>query len=68
MSVYDSVIKDICPKCGNTMYSEGVNNGVGYIHPPFHCECGYSEMCGFADKKTCKRCNQYDCCYGNEIE
>lgn len=49
MSVYDRVIKKICPKCGETMYSEGIKNGIGYYHPPFNCECGWSE-CGYKDK------------------
>lgn len=40
MSIYDSIIEDICPRCGNKVYSEGINNGIGYVYPPFHCSCG----------------------------
>lgn len=50
MSVYDRVIEDICPKCGEKVFSEGIRNGIGYYHPPFHCECGWSEMRSYKDK------------------
>lgn len=63
MSVYEPIIKDTCPKCENEIYSEGINNGVGYVYPPFHCECGWSEMCAFENKEDCKRCDQYEKCY-----
>lgn len=62
-NIYNKVIKKTCPKCGETMYSEGINNGIGYYHPPFHCECGWSEMCGYQDKDVCKKCDQYEFCY-----
>lgn len=63
VGVYDRVIKKTCPKCGEIMYSEGINNGIGYCHPPFHCECGWSEMCGYQDKDVCEECGQYEFCY-----
>lgn len=64
MSVYDRVIKKTCPKCGEIMYSEGINNGIGYDHPPFHCdECGWAETCGCKDKDVCKKCDQHEFCY-----
>lgn len=66
MSIYDAVIEDTCPKCGNTMYSEGVNNGIGYVYPPFHCECGWSEMCPYEDINSCKKCDQYEFCFREE--
>lgn len=64
MSVYDPIAEDICPKCGEKVYSEGINNGIGYVYPPFHCECGWSEMCSFQDKEGCKKCDQYEKCFG----
>lgn len=63
MSIYEPILKDNCPKCGGEVYSEGVNNGVGYVYPPLHCECGWSEMCSYANKEDCKICNQYEKCY-----
>ena len=42
MSIYDPILEDVCPKCGNKVYSEGVHNGVGYVYPPLHCICGWS--------------------------
>ncbi|BDR74285.1 hypothetical protein K144316041_p21240 (plasmid) [Clostridium tetani] len=67
MSVYEPIIEDICSKCGEKVYSEGVNNGVGYVYPPFHCGCGWSESCGYAEEENCKRCDQYEMCY-NQLE
>lgn len=63
MSVYDPVIYEKCPKCGGQAYSEGVDNGVGYVHPPLHCDCGWSELCAFEDKEGCKQCDQYENCF-----
>mgnify|MGYP003231546529 FL=1 len=60
MSIYDSIIEDICLRCGNKVYSEGINNGIGYVYPPFHCSCGW---CSFEDKEECKKCDQYEKCY-----
>ena len=69
MSVYDPIIQEPCPKCGEIMYSEGVSNGIGYYHPPFHCDkCGYSERCGY-EGTNCNKCNQYEKCFGGlEVE
>lgn len=33
------------------------------VCPPFHCECGWSEMCVFENKEGCKKCDQYEKCY-----
>lgn len=63
MSIYDSIIEDTCPKCGSKVYSEGINNGIGCVYPPFYCSCGWSEMCSFEDKEGCKKCDQYEKCY-----
>jgi len=41
MNIYKPINKGICPKCGKEVYSEGVHNGVWYIYPPSHCECGW---------------------------
>lgn len=62
-SIYDPIIEEICPKCGEKVYSEGIHNGVGYVYPPFHCGCGWSEMCGYQNEITCNRCDQYEKCY-----
>ena len=67
MGVYDPVIQEPCPECCETMYSEGVSNGIGYHYPPFHCDrCGYSERCGY-EGTNCNKCDQYENCFG-ELE
>lgn len=63
MSIFEAVIEEICPRCGANIYSEGIDNGIGYIYPPLHCECGWSEMCEFKDKENCKICDQYEKCF-----
>lgn len=63
MSIHNKIIEDICPECGTKVYSEGVHNGVGYVYPPFHCDCGWSEMCAYQDIENCKKCDQYEMCY-----
>ena len=60
----ERVIKKICPKCGETIYSEGIDNGIGYVYPPFHCdECGWVERCGYEKIGNCNKCDQYKYCY-----
>lgn len=66
MSIYDPILEDVCPKCGNKVYSEGIHNGVGYVYPPLHCGCGWSEMCAYEDEESCKKCDQYEYCYRDE--
>jgi hypothetical protein len=58
----EPVITKPCPKCNSTMYSEGVNNGIGYYYPPFHCDCGYSDRCEY-EGENCNRCDQYERCF-----
>lgn len=37
--------EDICPKCGEKIYIEGVDVEIGYYYPPSYCEnCGWSEI------------------------
>lgn len=59
-------ITEKCPKCGGVAYADGINNGIGYVYEPLHCFCGWSEMCAYQDKETCKVCDQYERCYRNE--
>ena len=32
-----------CPKCGEECYRNEVDVGVGVIHGPYGCMCGWSE-------------------------
>ncbi len=59
------VIYEKCPTCGSEMEAEGIDVGIGYVYPPFHCnDCGYSEGCGSAGTEVCSRCDQE--CYCNK--
>jgi len=52
-----------CPNCKGQAYSEGVNVGVGYMYPPFHCDCGWSDRCHLWNTENCsKKCTEYDVC------
>lgn len=62
----DEVIYMKCPKCGGEAFSEGVNVDVGYYYPPFHCFCGWSEMCDLKGSKDCIKCTEYENCYSNK--
>lgn len=62
MNVYNPIEEDICPECKSRVYSEGINNGVGYVYPPFNCRCGWSDYCEFADNDDCSHCDQYEMC------
>ena len=33
--MFEPILEDVCPKCGNNIYSEGIDNGIGYVYPPF---------------------------------
>lgn len=63
MNGLEPTIKADCPKCGNTMTSDGENVGIGYVYPPFHCECGYSDLCAYENAEKCKICTEYKSCY-----
>lgn len=52
-----------CPKCGGKAYSEPVDASPAWYYPPYHCDCGWSEMCESADKEGCKNCTEYKYCY-----
>lgn len=58
-----SIITMICPRCGKKAYSEGIDNEIGYIYPPFHCDYGWSEMCNLQNTEGCKKCTEYEHCY-----
>ena len=64
--MFEPILEDVCPKCGSNIYSEGIDNGIGYVYPPLHCECGWSEMCSYQDEEGCKQCDQYEYCYCRE--
>lgn len=53
-----------CPNCGEQAQSDGVNNGVGYVYPPMHCDnCGWSEHCHLWNTEQCSRkCTEYEYC------
>ena len=69
MNEYDymnRVIYEKCPNCGGEAYSEGVDNGVGYVYPPFHCNCGWCECCYLKGTESCNtKCTEYKYCYVN---
>lgn len=60
----DRIIYEICPNCSKQAESEGVNNGCGYVYPPFRCYyCGWSEQCELWDTDTCgDHCTEYEWC------
>lgn len=64
----EPIIYDKCPVCGGKTISEGVDVGVGYRYPPFHCtNCGWSEYCAYEDEESCKNCTEHEKCYGSKI-
>lgn len=65
MSIYEPTLEGKCLNCGKDIQVEGVHNGVGYVHPPLHCECGWSERCSLKDEINCKHCDQFDMCFKN---
>lgn len=56
-------IEEKCPRCGGTAYADGVDNGIGYVYPPLHCDCGWSERCSYENDEDCKKCDQYELCH-----
>jgi len=60
----DKIIYEDCPNCCKKAESEGINNGVGYVYPPFHCYyCGWSEQCNLWDTDQCgSHCTEYEYC------
>lgn len=59
----EEIIKENCPNCNSIMYAEGVDIGVGYVYPPFHCECGYAERCSYESEASCRKCDQREYCF-----
>ena len=62
MGINDPTIYGKCPRCGGLTESDGVDVGIGYVYPPLHCVCGWSELCGLKNSDTCLKCDQYEYC------
>lgn len=65
MGINEAYIESTCPKCGGVAYSEGVHNGVGYVHPPLRCyECNWIENCPqkASMDEECKKCEWFGVC------
>lgn len=60
----EPVISQECPNCKGQAFSEGVNVGVGYYYPPFHCDnCYWSEKCHLWNSPDCsEKCTEHEEC------
>lgn len=54
----------------NVWNPESIDNGIGYVYPPFNCEnCGWCECCEFYDTESCDPiCDMYETCYKDGVE
>lgn len=61
----EPIIYKKCPVCNLEMETEGIDNGIGYVYPPFFCgNCGWTEKCGLYNTENCtKDCTEYEKCY-----
>ncbi|NKJ03107.1 hypothetical protein FHT29_000052 [Rhizobium sp. SG741] len=42
--VHETMMSEgICPRCGDGAWRDSVDVGVGVIHGPYGCACGWSE-------------------------